>query len=128
MTLDFVGSHIVSVDQFERADIDRLFAVADDMLPYANRQRITRVLRGAILTNMFFEPSTRTRVSFGSAFNLLGGDVRETTGMRASSLTKGESLLDTARVLSRLQRRDRDAPPGWRLGGGNSPPPRACRC
>lgn len=100
MTLDFVGSHIVSVDQFERADIDRLFAVADDMLPYANRQRITRVLRGAILTNMFFEPSTRTRVSFGSAFNLLGGDVRETTGMRASSLTKGESLLDTARVLS----------------------------
>ena len=98
--MDFVGSHILSVDQFERADIDRLFAVADAMLPYANRQRITRVLEGAILTNMFFEPSTRTRVSFGSAFNLLGGDVRETTGMRVSSLAKGESLYDTARVLS----------------------------
>ena len=99
-TLDFVGSHILSVDQFERQDIERVFAVADQMLPYANRRRITRVLQGAILTNMFFEPSTRTRVSFGSAFNLLGGDVRETTGMRASSLTKGESLHDTARVLS----------------------------
>ena len=98
--LDFVGSHILSVDQFERADIDRLFAVADDMAPYANRRRITRVLEGAILTNMFFEPSTRTRVSFGAAFNLLGGDVRETTGMRTSAMAKGESLYDTARVLS----------------------------
>ncbi|HAL41502.1 MAG TPA: aspartate carbamoyltransferase, partial [Gammaproteobacteria bacterium] len=53
-----------------------------------------------ILSNMFFEPSTRTRVSFGSAFNLLGGEVRETTEVKASSLAKGESLYDTARVLS----------------------------
>ena len=98
--MDFVGSHILSVDQFERADIDRLFAVADEMVPYARRERITRVLQGAILTNMFFEPSTRTRVSFGCAFNLLGGDVRETTELKSSALAKGESLHDTARVLS----------------------------
>jgi aspartate carbamoyltransferase catalytic subunit len=98
--LDFVGSHILSVDQFERGDIDRLFAVADDMLPYARRRRITRVLQGAILSNMFFESSTRTRVSFGCAFNLLGGDVRETTEVKSSALAKGESLHDTARVLS----------------------------
>jgi aspartate carbamoyltransferase catalytic subunit len=58
------------------------------------------VLEGAIAPNMFFEPSTRTRVSFGSAFNLLGGEVRETTEIKASSLSKGESLYDTARVLS----------------------------
>ena len=57
-------------------------------------------LEGAILSNMFFEPSTRTRVSFGSAFNLLGGEVRETTEVKDSSLAKGESLYDTARVLS----------------------------
>ena len=98
--MDFVGSHILSVDQFERLDIDRLFAVADDMAPYARRARITRVLQGAILSNMFFEASTRTRVSFGCAFNLLGGDVRETTGASSSALAKGESLHDTARVLS----------------------------
>lgn len=61
---------------------------------------MTRVLEGAILSNMFFEASTRTRISFGSAFNLLGGQVRETTEVKASSLTKGESLQDTARVLS----------------------------
>ena len=98
--MEFVGSHILSVDQFERDDIDRLFAVADDMVPYARRRRITRVLQGAILSNMFFEPSTRTRVSFGCAFNLLGGDVRETTEVKSSALAKGESLHDTARVLS----------------------------
>ena len=96
----FTGAHILSIDQFARPDIDRLFAVADDLRPYADRRRTTRVLQGAILSSMFFEPSTRTRISFGSAFNLLGGEVRETTGVKASSLAKGESLQDTARVLS----------------------------
>ena len=98
--MDFQGSHILSVNQFERASIDRVFEVADRMEPYARRERITRVLEGAILSNMFFEPSTRTRISFGSAFNLLGGEVRETSELKSSSLAKGESLYDTARVLS----------------------------
>jgi len=74
--------------------------VADQMRPYALRKKVTRVLEGAILGNMFFEASTRTRVSFGSAFNLLGGEVRETAGFESSALVKGESLQDTARVLS----------------------------
>ncbi len=96
----FAGSHVLSVGQFERGDVEAVFAVADRMEPYANRHRITRVLEGAILGSMFFEPSTRTRVSFGSAFNLLGGEVRETTGIENSAIAKGESLYDTARVLS----------------------------
>lgn len=98
--MNFTGAHILSITQFERSDILRIFDVADSMEPYALRKRATRVLDGAILGNMFFEPSTRTRVSFGAAFNLLGGNVRETTGFESSSLTKGESLYDTARVLS----------------------------
>lgn len=98
--MNFTGTHILSIEQFERADIQRIFDVADAMGPYAQRRRITRVLEGAILGNMFFEPSTRTRISFGCAFNLLGGDVRETIGFESSSITKGESLYDTARVLS----------------------------
>jgi aspartate carbamoyltransferase catalytic subunit len=49
---------------------------------------------------MFFEPSTRTRISFGASFNLLGGNVREITEVGSSSLAKGESLADTAQVLS----------------------------
>jgi aspartate carbamoyltransferase catalytic subunit len=98
--VQFSGSHILSVQQFERVDVERIFSVADEMMPYAQRRRITKVLDGAILGSMFFEPSTRTRVSFGSAFNLLGGEVRETTGIENSAIAKGESLYDTARVLS----------------------------
>jgi aspartate carbamoyltransferase catalytic subunit len=98
--MKFAGSHILSVSQFDREAIERVFSIANQMMPYAKRQKRTNVLEGAILGNLFFEPSTRTRVSFGSAFNLLGGDVRETTGMSNSALAKGESLYDTARVLS----------------------------
>lgn len=98
--MHFPGSHILSIGQFERIDVDEVFAVADAMRPYAHRKRKTRVLEGAILGSMFFEPSTRTRISFGSAFNLLGGEVRETTGFESSAIAKGESLYDTARVLS----------------------------
>ncbi|MFQ3200577.1 MAG: aspartate carbamoyltransferase catalytic subunit [Zhongshania sp.] len=98
--MKFSGSHILSISQFDRDDIERVFEVADRMVPYAHRQRVTKVLDGAILGNMFFEPSTRTRVSFGCAFNLLGGEVRETTGFETSAISKGESLYDTARVLS----------------------------
>ena len=68
----FTGQNILSVSQFERADIDTIFRVADSMEPYAQRQKRTRALEGAILGNLFFEASTRTRISFGSAFNLLG--------------------------------------------------------
>ncbi len=98
--MTFAGSHILSIGQFEREEIERIFQVADQMKPYAQRQRITHVLDGAILGSMFFEPSTRTRVSFGCAFNLLGGHVRETTDIASSAIAKGESLYDTARVLS----------------------------
>jgi len=98
--MNFVGSHILSVSQFEREDISTVFRVANRMEPYAHRTKVTRVLEGAILGNMFFEPSTRTRVSFGCSFNLLGGEVRETTEVKASALAKGESFYDTARVLS----------------------------
>jgi aspartate carbamoyltransferase catalytic subunit len=94
------SEHILSTDQFDLAELERIFQVADMMIPFAHRQKITRVLDGAILGNMFFESSTRTRVSFGCAFNLLGGMVRETTGIQSSALSKGESLYDTARVLS----------------------------
>lgn len=98
--MEFRGAHILSVTQFERHDVEQVFQVADSMEPYAHRLRISKALDGAILGNMFFEPSTRTRVSFGCAFNLLGGHVRETTDVKSSSITKGESLYDTARVIS----------------------------
>lgn len=98
--MQFTGSHILSINQFAQQDVEYLFKVAAAMEPYAQREKRTRVLDGAILSNLFFEPSTRTRVSFGCAFNLLGGHVRETTDIKTSSISKGESLYDTARVVS----------------------------
>ena len=98
--MDFSGNHILSIDQFDRNDIEKLFSVADKLEPFASKEKITRVLEGAILGNMFFEPSTRTRISFGASFNLLGGNVREIAEVGSSSLAKGESLSDTAQVLS----------------------------
>tara|TARA_B100001057_G_C22846369_1_gene949220 strand:- start:1077 stop:2090 length:1014 start_codon:yes stop_codon:yes gene_type:complete len=98
--MDFSGNHILSIDQFDRSDIEKLFSVADKLEAFASKEKITRVLEGAILGNMFFEPSTRTRISFGASFNLLGGNVREITEVGSSSLAKGESLADTAQVLS----------------------------
>ncbi len=98
--MEFRGSHILSVDQFDRSDVERVFEVARKMLPFTQRKRVTRILEGAVLGNIFFEPSTRTRISFGSAFNLLGGNVRDTTSEESLSLAKGENLHDTASVLS----------------------------
>ena len=98
--MEFLGSNIISINQFEKDDIELIFKTADSLIPFANRSKLTKVLDGAILSNMFFEPSTRTRISFGSAFNIGGGSVRETTEMDSTSLKKGESLYDTSRVLS----------------------------
>lgn len=91
---------LLSVDQFSRESVEELFRIADLMQPIARRQKVTRVLEGAVLGNLFFEASTRTRVSFGAAFCRLGGSVCDTTGFTFSSMAKGESIYDTSRVIS----------------------------
>ncbi|MBU0706071.1 aspartate carbamoyltransferase [Patescibacteria group bacterium] len=98
--MDFKGADILSVNDLTLEDVKHIMEVADEMLPYASRERITRVLEGAVLANIFFQPSTRTRVSFGSAFNRLGGAVRDIIGVSFSSIVKGESIHDTSRVIS----------------------------
>jgi aspartate carbamoyltransferase catalytic subunit len=92
--------HLLSVDQFDRGSVEDLFHLADVMQPIAQRRKVTRVLEGAVLANLFFEPSTRTRLSFASAFCRLGGSVCDTTGFTFSSMAKGESIADTSRVIS----------------------------
>lgn len=92
--------HLLSVDQFDRDSVDELFRLADVMQPIARRKKVTRILEGAVLANLFFEPSTRTRLSFAAAFCRLGGSVCDTTGFTFSSMAKGESIADTSRVIS----------------------------
>ncbi|WP_075255771.1 aspartate carbamoyltransferase [Herbaspirillum camelliae] len=93
-------SHLLSVAQFSRESGERLFALADIMQPIARRRKVSRVLEGAVLANLFFEASTRTRLSFASAFMRLGGSVCDTTGFTYSSMAKGESIGDTSRTVS----------------------------
>ena len=94
------GRHLLSVRQFDREGLDRLFTLADLVVPIAGRQNVCTVLDGAVLGSLFFEPSTRTRLSFESAFLRLGGEVTTTTGFTFSSMAKGESIEDTSRVVS----------------------------
>ncbi|MBM3227930.1 aspartate carbamoyltransferase [Candidatus Peribacteria bacterium] len=93
------GKDLTSIEGLDAADARAIFDTAKLMEPFAFRQKLTRVLEGAVLANLFFEPSTRTRISFGTAFNRLGGEVRDTSGTETTSITKGESLYDTARVV-----------------------------
>lgn len=92
--------HVLSVAQFERADLDRLFERAERCIPIAAGKAVSRALEGKVLANLFFEPSTRTRLSFGTAFLRLGGAVESSVGMQFSSMAKGETLEDTIRVIS----------------------------
>lgn len=90
--------HVVDVGQFDRDSIERLFASADRMraLP-----RSATPLAGLILATIFYEPSTRTRLSFESAMQRLGGNVISTENAREfSSAIKGETVEDTIRIVN----------------------------
>lgn len=97
--MNFKGNSILSIDQFDCGDIETIFGAAQKMEKYAAREVSTSVLKGAVLGNLFFEPSTRTRISFGTAFSRLGGSVNETVGLKSSAIAKGESIFDTSKVI-----------------------------
>lgn len=97
--MEFENRSIVSVNQFDLAGLDTLFDLARRMKPVAARKARSKILDGYILGNLFFEPSTRTRMSFASAFMRLGGQVNSTTGTVNSSLAKGETLADTITMI-----------------------------
>ena len=95
----FVNQDILSVRQFDVPMIDQLFALTDRVASLKASRKLSRGLEGYVLGNLFFEASTRSRMSFTSAFSYLGGRVNNTTGVTFSSMAKGESLEDTIRVI-----------------------------
>jgi aspartate carbamoyltransferase catalytic subunit len=95
----FYGKDILSVNQFSRQDLEYIFAVAHEMREMVARVGSFDLLKGKILTNLFYEPSTRTSSSFTSAMERLGGSVIPINEVRYSSVSKGESLPDTIRTL-----------------------------
>ena len=95
----FYGKDIISVKQFSRQDLDYICGVAHEMRGMVERIGTFDLLKGKILANLFYEPSTRTSSSFTSAMERLGGSVIPINEVRYSSVSKGESLPDTVRTL-----------------------------
>jgi aspartate carbamoyltransferase len=93
------GKDIISVKQFNREDLEYIFAVAHEMRTMVERVGTFDLLKGKILANLFYEPSTRTSSSFTAAMERLGGSVIPINEVKYSSVSKGESLPDTVRTL-----------------------------
>ena len=96
--MDFKGKDILSIKDFSKKEIDYILIYAEKMVPYAKGKKYKNFLRGKVLSSLFFEPSTRTRLSFESAMNRLGGSVIGFTDPSGTSQKKGESLADTIRM------------------------------
>jgi aspartate carbamoyltransferase len=93
------GQDILSVKQFSRSDLEYIFGVAHEMREMVTRVGTFDLLKGKILANLFYEPSTRTSSSFTAAMERLGGSVIPINEVKYSSVSKGESLADTVRTL-----------------------------
>ena len=91
------GTSLVTIDDLSTSEMEALFSLADEMA--ATREKQYGLCTGKIMASLFFEPSTRTRLSFESAMNRLGGRVISVTDPQATSLAKGESLADMARIV-----------------------------
>ena len=86
---------IISAKQFEREDIEYILKKGHEMIHSKN----SNLLQGKILASLFFEPSTRTRLSFESAMYRLGGNVIGFNSSEGTSIKKGESIADTIRTV-----------------------------
>ena len=98
-TAEWYGKDIISVKQFSRDDLEYVFGVAHEMRGMVERIGTFDLLKGKILANIFYEPSTRTSSSFTAAMERLGGSVIPINEVKYSSVTKGESLSDTVRTM-----------------------------
>ncbi|HJX13735.1 MAG TPA: aspartate carbamoyltransferase [Dehalococcoidales bacterium] len=88
---------LVTIDDLANGEILALFSLADEMAAALPEQH--GLCRGKIMASLFFEPSTRTRLSFEAAMHRLGGSVITVSDVRGTSLAKGESLADMARIV-----------------------------
>ncbi len=96
----FAGQDILSVSQFNRENMSYIFSKAQAMRAMVESDGMSDLLRGNVLTCLFYEPSTRTSASFIAAMQRLGGSVIPITqGVQFSSVSKGETLADTVRTL-----------------------------
>ena len=90
--------HLIDILDFSKDELYELILTAKDMIE--SPEKYADAAKGKILATLFFEPSTRTRLSFTSAMMSLGGDVLGISEVQSSSLAKGETLSDTIRMVA----------------------------
>ncbi len=93
-------THLTSTRQLTRADTDQFLSVAAGMEKTLHNNGGSDLLKGKVLAALFYEPSTRTRLSFETAMQRLGGSVISAEGMQFSSMYKGETIEDTMKMVS----------------------------
>jgi aspartate carbamoyltransferase catalytic subunit len=96
-SLEFRGKDIISIEDLSREEIDYVLKVSKNMEPLASKG--SHMLEGKILATLFFEPSTRTRLSFEAAMLKLGGSAIGFAEVDTASVKKGETLADTVRTV-----------------------------
>ncbi len=89
---------IVSIEDVSQPELEDIFKKADEMSDHLKQGKPLKILDGRIMATFFYEPSTRTRLSFESAMNRLGGSVISVSEAKSSSVAKGETLADTVRM------------------------------
>jgi aspartate carbamoyltransferase catalytic subunit len=96
---DLKGKDILDGAQFSREDLEHIMAVSDSLRAQLKDRPSLDLLKGYVLATLFFEPSTRTRLSFETAMHRLGGGVVGFSSAESSSTAKGETLADTIRTV-----------------------------
>jgi aspartate carbamoyltransferase catalytic subunit len=94
------GKDILHGNQFSKRDIRAIIETTADFEKELKKKDSLTLLKGKILATLFFEPSTRTRLSFETAMQRLGGGVVSLGSVESSSVAKGETLVDTVRTVS----------------------------
>ena len=94
--------HLLGLEELTREEIVAILDAAEDFIETARRHRQKRGdLKGKVVVNLFFEPSTRTRASFAFAAKRLGADTHDFTPS-GSSVSKGETFVDTAKNIEAM--------------------------
>jgi len=95
----FSQKDVISIRDFSKDDLDQIYSKTDEIIEMSSEQR-REIARGKTLGYLFFEPSTRTRLSFQSAMALIGGTSFGFADSTSSSIQKGESLADTVKIMA----------------------------
>ena len=94
------GKDILHGNQFSKSELQAIMKVASDFEKELKGKGTIPLLKGKLVATLFFEPSTRTRLSFEAAMQRLGGGVISMGAVESSSVVKGETLSDTARTVA----------------------------